>query len=79
MLLSGYLASNFSKYGVKLFNVILLPPWGPVDPGIYAIFNTTHIVLSYLFVVLIAVHVFAALRHAVRHDGILSRMLLGRN
>ena len=79
MPLSGYIASNFSKYGVKLFNVIFLPPWGPADAGIYAIFNTTHVVLSYLFVALIVVHVFAALRHAVRHDRILNRMLLGRN
>jgi cytochrome b561 len=75
MPLSGYLASNFSKYGVKLFNVMLLPPWGPADAAIYAIFNTTHVVLSYLFVALIVVHVFAALRHAVRHDGIFRRML----
>jgi cytochrome b561 len=79
MPLSGYVASNFSKYGVKLFNVFLLPPWGVDDRGIYAIFNTTHVVVSYLFVTLIVAHILAALRHALRRDGIMSRMLPGRS
>ena len=76
MPLSGYIASNFSKHGVKFFNVLRLPPWGVDDPRVYAIFNTTHIVLSYLFVALIVVHVLAALRHAVHGDGVFARMLL---
>jgi cytochrome b561 len=75
---SGYIASNFSKYGVKLFNVVLLPPWGVDDKRIYAVFNTIHIVTSYLFVGLIALHVFAAGRHALRRDGVFARMLPSR-
>jgi len=39
MPLAGYVASNFSKYGVKLFNAILLPPWGIDDPQTYEFFN----------------------------------------
>jgi cytochrome b561 len=78
MPLSGYLAANFSKYGVKFFNVVMLPPWGVESPQIYAVFNTTHVVLSYLFVTLIAIHVMAALRHAVHGDGVIARMLLAR-
>ena len=74
MPLSGYIASNFSKYGVKLFNAVTLPPWGTNDPRIYTIFNTTHVVLSYVFVALIVAHVLAALRHALRKDGVFSRM-----
>jgi cytochrome b561 len=71
---SGYVASNFSKFGVKLFNVILLPPWGIDDKRIYAVFNTIHVVTSYLFVGLIVLHVLAAVRHALRHDGVFGRM-----
>src|SRR5215470_16243363 len=41
MPLSGYIGSNFSKYGVKLFNAVLLPPWGSNNPAVYAVFNTT--------------------------------------
>jgi cytochrome b561 len=29
--LSGYLASNFSKHGIKFFNLVRWPPWGPDD------------------------------------------------
>ena len=76
---SGYIASNFSKFGVKLFNVVLLPPWGVDDKRIYAVFNTTHIVTSYLFVGLIALHVVAALRHAFRRDSVFVRMLPSRS
>ena len=74
MPVAGYLASNFSKFGVKYFNAILLPPWGVDDRQIYAVFNTTHVVTSYVFVVLIAVHVLAALRHLYLRNGIFQRM-----
>ncbi len=78
MPLSGYIASNFSKYGVKFFNSLTLPPWGPDDALIYSIFNATHVFLSYAFVALIVLHVLAALRHAMRKDGVFSRMSLSR-
>jgi cytochrome b561 len=71
---AGYLASNFSKFGVNYFNRILLPPWGPDDRKIYAIFNTTHVVTSYILVALIALHVLAALRHLHLRDGVFPRM-----
>jgi len=71
---AGYLASNFSKFGVNYFNAVLLPPWGVDDRKLYAVFNTTHVVTSYVFVALIAVHVLAALRHLHSRDGIFLRM-----
>jgi cytochrome b561 len=74
MPLTGYIASNFSKYGVRYFNAIRLPPWGVDDPRIYAFFNGAHIATSYVFVALIAVHVLGALRHAALHDGVFQRM-----
>jgi cytochrome b561 len=75
MPISGYIASNFSKHGVKFFNAVMLPPWGVDDARVYTIFNTTHVALSYLFVTLIVVHVLAALRHATHGDGVFVRML----
>lgn len=74
MPLSGYIASNFSKYGVNFFNSFKLPPWGPDDKQIYGFFNGTHVITSYVFLTLIALHVLAALRHASKRDGIFSRM-----
>jgi cytochrome b561 len=74
MPLTGYVASNFSKWGVKYFNTILLPPWGVDDERIYALFNGAHVVTSYIFLALILAHVASAVRHASRHDRILQRM-----
>ena len=74
MPLTGYVASNFSKWGVKYFNTLLLPPWGVDDPRVYAFFNGAHVATSYLFLALILAHAASAVRHASRHDGILQRM-----
>jgi cytochrome b561 len=71
---AGYLASNFSKFGVNLFNAVLLPPWGVDDRRLYAMFNTIHVVTSYVFVALIALHVAAALRHLYLRDEIFLRI-----
>jgi cytochrome b561 len=76
MPLTGYLASNFSKFGIKYFNLVALPPWGPDDKQVYTFFNSAHIVLSYLFVALIVIHILAAISHlAHRSDGVFRRML----
>ena len=76
MPIAGYTASNFSKFGVKLFNAVLLPPWGVDDREIYAAFNALHVTTSFVFVALIAIHVTAALRHVFfARYGIFRRML----
>lgn len=62
--LAGYAASNFSKFGVKLFGTMVLPPWGPDRPDLYAAFNTVHNVAAYLLTALVVVHVLATLKHA---------------
>jgi cytochrome b561 len=74
MPLSGYIASNFSKYGVNFFNTVKLPPWGIDDKQIYAVFNSTHVITSFILVALIALHALAALRHLTLRDGIFNRM-----
>jgi cytochrome b561 len=75
---SGYLASNFSKFGVNFFNKIKFPPWGIDDQSIYNVLNGTHVVTSYVFVTLIGLHILAALRHLLLRDGIFTRMWPGR-
>ena len=76
MPLSGYLASNFSKFGVKVFNVVVLPPWGSDDKLLYTVFNQTHKITAVVLLGLVTVHVLAALRHGLQRDGIISRMWL---
>jgi cytochrome b561 len=73
--LSGYLASNFSKYGIKFFNVVLLPPWGPEDKTLYTVFNQMHRVTALLLALFVGVHVLAVVKHMlIDHDGLLLRM-----
>jgi cytochrome b561 len=74
MPLSGYIASNFSKHGIKLFGMALRP-WGPDLPAVYAAFNGLHVGTAWLFTVLIAGHVLLAARHAlVERNGLLARI-----
>ena len=73
--LAGYLASNFSKNGVKFFSIVVLSPWGPDIPRLYALFNGTHDVAAYVLTALIVVHVLATLKHAlIDRDHPFSRM-----
>ena len=73
--LSGYLASNFSKHGIKFFNLVRWAPWGPDDKTWYAVFNGAHHLAALLLALLVAVHVLAVAKHMlVDRDGLLLRM-----
>ena len=73
--LSGYLASNFSKHGIKFFNLVRLPPWGPDDRTLYAVFNTTHHAAALLLGLFVGLHVLAVAKHMlIDRDGLLWRM-----
>jgi cytochrome b561 len=75
MPLSGYIASNFSKHGVKFFGTAL-KPWGPDLPQVYNFFNAMHVATAFVFTALIVGHVAIALKHAlVDRDGVFSRIL----
>lgn len=75
MPLSGYVASNFSKFGIKYFGLLTLPPWGVDDRQVYALFNSLHKGLALAFALLIALHIAAALKHALLDgDGVMRRM-----
>ncbi|AHG63532.1 cytochrome b [Advenella mimigardefordensis] len=76
--LTGYIASNFSKWGVKFFNTIEMPPWGMEDKAIYAFFNQLHGLISWILLGLIILHVLAAVSHFVSgHRDVIYRMLPG--
>lgn len=73
--LSGYLASNFSKHGIKFFNLVRLPPWGPDDRTLYVLFNQTHHLAALLLALFVGVHVLAVAKHMlIDRDGLLWRM-----
>lgn len=73
--LSGYLASNFSRHGIKFFNMVRWAPWGPDDKALYAVFNGAHHLTALLLALLVAVHVLAVAKHMlVDRDSLLLRM-----
>jgi cytochrome b561 len=73
--LSGYLASNFSKHGVKFFNALRLAPWGPDDRGLYTFFNQIHHLAALLLALFVGLHVLAVAKHMlIDRDGLLWRM-----
>jgi cytochrome b561 len=72
--LSGYIEANFTKWGVDFFGY-KLEPWGPENQRLYWIFNRIHVYSSNIFAGLIGLHVAAAIRHMLKRDGILERIL----
>lgn len=77
--LSGYIASNFSRFGIKYFGLFELKPWGPDDKQVYAFFNGVHDWLAWTAAAIVAIHVAAALKHALfDRDRVLQRMLPSR-
>jgi cytochrome b561 len=73
--LSGYLASNFSKHGIKFFNLVRMPPWGPDDKTLYTLFNQTHHLTALLLALFVGLHVLAVAKHMlIDRDGLLWRM-----
>lgn len=73
--LSGYLASNFSRHGIKFFNMVRWAPWGPDDKTLYALFNGAHHLAALLLAVFVAVHVLAVAKHMlIDRDRLLLRM-----
>jgi cytochrome b561 len=74
LVVSGFIESNFTKFGIKFFGYPL-PRLFSEDKALYWIFNRIHVYTSYLFAALMAVHIAAALKHLlVNRDGVFQRM-----
>ena len=74
MPVSGYLGSSFTKYPVKYFG-LKLPSWGWDAPGLKDLFSAIHYATVWLFMVLVALHAAAALKHLLAdRDEIFARM-----
>jgi cytochrome b561 len=77
MPVTGYLGSVYSGYPVKFFGMAL-PAWGSRQPALKDLFGVAHLYTSWLLAGLVALHVAAALRHALAdRDGLLGRMGIG--
>jgi cytochrome b561 len=74
--LIGYLGSLWSGYPVRLFGIVL-PSWGGRDPALKDLMSQCHAVVGISLCVLVTVHIVAAIRHALRRDGVMRRMGFG--
>jgi cytochrome b561 len=75
--LAGYLASAFTPYAMRFFG-IELPRLGAPDELLNALFKGVHRGAGWAMAALVALHIAAAIRHALRRDGTLARMLPGK-
>lgn len=78
LVLSGYVEANFTKYGIRFFG-LHLPPWGWEDSAVSAFLTAVHHYTAYVFTILIAGHIAAAIYHGVAgKERIVARMLPAR-
>lgn len=70
---SGFLGSSFSPYPIRFFGTPLPRLAAPWEAG-KEWMSALHLAAVLLLAVLVALHVVAALVHAWRRDGVLSRM-----
>lgn len=75
--LSAYLASSFSTYPLKFFGFEIIKAGWP-DEGINGVFKLAHQAFVWGGAGLVALHVVGAIKHAIKGDGVLRRMLPGR-
>ncbi len=79
MPIAGFSASQFTKYGVTYFGLFKIPPMGMENKEIYELLQGVHQMTAKVLIVLLVIHVAAALKHLViDKDGVFQRMLPGK-
>jgi cytochrome b561 len=74
--LSGYMFSSAAGVQVVYLGVLPLPTLIGPDHALKAVLRTVHVLLNYTLLVLVVMHVLAALKHQfVERDGLLARMI----
>jgi len=75
---SGFLGSSFSAYPVKFFGLVL-PKWWEASEVGKEICSEIHEVTAFIMMILILLHIAAAVWHQlIKRDGLFSRMGWGR-
>jgi len=75
MPLSGFLGSSFTPYPIKFFGTPLPRLW-EASADLKELFGAVHTTTGFVMAALVALHIAAAVLHAVRRDGVVQRMSL---
>ena len=79
MPLSGFAATQFTKYGVNYFGLFKIPPMGSENKVVYDLLQGVHGVTAALLIALVVIHVLAAFKHLlIDRDKVFQRMLPGK-
>ena len=79
MPLSGFAATQFTKYGVNYFGMFKIPPMGFENKTIYDLLQGVHGVTATFLIVLVSIHILAAFKHLlINRDKVFQRMLPGK-
>lgn len=80
MPVSGWLMNSASGFPMKYFGLVRVPDLLARNQESLALFKAVHFYISWTLIVVIAVHVLAALKHHfIDRDSVLRRMLPGKN
>jgi cytochrome b561 len=79
MPLSGFSASQFTKWGVEIYGLFKIPSMGPENKVIYDVLQGIHGVTAVVLMTVIVIHVLAALKHLLfDRDRVFQRILPGK-
>jgi len=79
MPISGWLMQSADGRAVSLFSWITLPQLVEADIKLYGLFREIHGFVAWLFLLMIFIHIGAALYHGlIKRDGVLSSMVSGK-
>jgi cytochrome b561 len=79
MPLSGFAATQFTKYGVNYFGLFKIPPMGSENKVVYDLLQGIHGLTAILLIALVVIHVLAAFKHLlIDRDKVFQRMLPGK-
>ena len=71
---SGYLSSSYSGWSTTLWWLIDLPVWSEENDELNILFSDLHMWTCWALLAVIALHIGAALYHAVNNDDVIKRM-----
>jgi cytochrome b561 len=74
----GFIASNFTKFGVTYFGLFKIGPFFAENKTLYELFQGIHHAAADVLVIVVVIHVAAAFKHLLYDkDGVFYRMLPG--